>query len=70
MLFTDGLFEVLSASGEVYSEEQLRESVSRHAALGPEEIFERVLNEIRHFTARESFDDDVCVVGMKVKHLP
>jgi len=70
MLFTDGLFEVLSASGEIYSEEQLQDSVSRHAAHTPEEIFERVLNEIRRFTERESFDDDVCVVGMKVKHLP
>jgi serine phosphatase RsbU (regulator of sigma subunit) len=70
MLFTDGLFEVLSAAGEIYSEEQLQDAVSRHAALTPEEIFERVINEIRRFTERESFDDDVCVVGMKVKHLP
>lgn len=70
MLFTDGLFEVLSDSGENYSEERLQDAVSRHADLAPEELFERVLNEIRRFTARDSFDDDVCVVGMKVKHLP
>jgi hypothetical protein len=29
---------------------------------------DRVINEVRQFSERESFDDDVCVVGMKVQH--
>jgi serine phosphatase RsbU (regulator of sigma subunit) len=70
MLFTDGLFEVLSASGTLFTEEKLQETVGRHSALAPEAIFEQVLAEIRRFTERETFDDDVCLVGMKVQHIP
>lgn len=69
MLFTDGLFEVEGADGESFSEEQLQETVSRHASLPPEEFFVQVLNEVRGFSNRESFDDDVCVVGMKVQRM-
>ncbi len=69
MLFTDGLFEVEGAAGELFSEEQLQDTVSRHASLNTEEFFKRVLDEIREFSQRESFDDDVCVVGLKVQHL-
>lgn len=69
MLFTDGLFEVEGTDGQSFSEELLQETVSRHASLTPEEFFERVLDEIRVFSNRESFDDDVCVVGMKVQRM-
>lgn len=67
MLFTDGLFEVEGTAGELFSEEQLQETASRFASLTPEEFFDRVLGEIREFSQRETFDDDVCVVGMKVQ---
>lgn len=69
MLFTDGLFEVENASGTFFSEQELQLTVSRHAALPPEEFFTAVLDEIRKFSQRESFDDDVCVVGMQVQHM-
>ena len=65
MLFTDGLFEVEDASGELFSESQLQATASRHSALAPEEFFQRVVGDIRTFAQRETFADDVCVVGMK-----
>ena len=68
MLFTDGLFEVEDSSGTLFSEEQLQATVSRHAALAPEEFFTRVLDDVRKFSQRETFADDVCVVGMEVQH--
>ncbi len=68
MLFTDGLFEVEDAAGNLFSEEQLQDTVSRHSAQTPEIFFESVLAEVRAFSQRESFDDDVCVVGMKFQH--
>src|SRR5436305_3441854 len=67
MLFTDGLYEVEDASGALFNEEQLRASVSRHAALTPEEFFERVLSDVRTYAKRETFVDDVCVVGMEIR---
>src|SRR5215468_1744404 len=67
MLFTDGLFEVEDATGAFFSEEQLRASASRHAALAPEEFFDRVLGDIRKYSQSETFPDDVCVVGMQIR---
>jgi len=68
MLFTDGLFEVEDASGTVFTEEQLHTTVARYAALPAQEFFDRVINDVRQFSERKSFDDDVCVVGMEVQH--
>jgi len=69
MLFTDGLFEVEDATGNFFSQELLQETATRHAAYPPQEFFTRVLADIRKFARRETFDDDVCVVGMQVQHL-
>jgi len=66
LLFTDGLYEVMDATGALFNEEQLRASVSRHAALVPEEFFDRVLGDIRTYSQSETFADDVCVVGMQI----
>ena len=66
MLFTDGLYEVEDATGALFNEEQLRATVSRHAALAPEEFFDRVLSDIRKYSQSETFADDVCVVGMQI----
>ena len=68
MLFTDGLFEVEDSTGAFFNEEQLRAAASRHAALAPEEFFDRVLGDIRRYSQSETFADDVCVVGMQIRH--
>ena len=67
MLFTDGLYEVEDATGALFSEDQLRATASRHAALAPEEFFDRVLSDIRKYSQSETFADDVCVVGMQIR---
>jgi len=68
MLFTDGLYEVEDATGAFFNEEQLRATVSRHAALVPEEFFDRVVSDIRKYSRSGTFADDVCVVGMQIRH--
>lgn len=68
ILFTDGLFEVEDRDGNVFSQQQLHATINRHAALQPEEFFARVLEDVRKFSKREAFDDDVCVVGVEVRH--
>ncbi len=68
MLFTDGLFEVEDASGTFFSEAQLQAAATRHAALVPEEFFKHVMGDIRAFSQQETFADDVCVVGMQIRH--
>ena len=68
MLFTDGLFEVEDATGAFFNEERLHATASRHAALAPEEFFDRVLGDIRKYSKSETFADDVCVVGIQIRH--
>ncbi len=69
MLFTDGLFEVEDPAGNVFSQEQLQAAAHRHATRAPEEFFSHVLHDVRQFAQRESFDDDVCVIGFRVQHI-
>jgi sigma-B regulation protein RsbU (phosphoserine phosphatase) len=68
MLFTDGLFEVENAGGILFTEEQLHSTVARYAALPAQEFFDCVIKDVRQFSERQSFDDDVCVVGMEVQY--
>jgi serine phosphatase RsbU (regulator of sigma subunit) len=51
----------------LFTEEQLHRTVTRYAALPAQEFFHRVINDVRQFSERKSFDDDVCVVGMEVQ---
>jgi serine phosphatase RsbU (regulator of sigma subunit) len=68
MLFTDGLFEVADPARNRFSLQQLETTVNRHAALPPEEFFGRVLDDIRQFSKQHAFDDDVCIVGVQIRH--
>jgi serine phosphatase RsbU (regulator of sigma subunit) len=70
MLFTDGLFEVENAEAELFSQEQLLNTVQERCTLPPEKLFAGVLAEIRRFTGRYEFEDDVCLVGIEVARLP
>ena len=69
MLFTDGLFEVEDSSGALFTEERLHLSAGRYATLPPKEFFSALLTEVRNFTQRETFDDDVCIVGLEVRQM-
>jgi serine phosphatase RsbU (regulator of sigma subunit) len=69
LLFTDGLFEVEDASGNVFSEEKLLATARRHAGLPPDEMITRLVEEIRAISHCKSFDDDVCVVGVQVQKI-
>jgi serine phosphatase RsbU (regulator of sigma subunit) len=65
MLFTDGVFEVHSAQDEMFSQDRLATTVTRHRELPAPQLFDCVLREIRDFAANNEFDDDVCLVGME-----
>jgi phosphoserine phosphatase RsbU/P len=69
MLFTDGLFEVEAPDHELYGSERLIAAVRRHARLRSAELFTQLLAEIRQFSHRTEFSDDVCLLGMEVTRL-
>ena len=65
MLFTDGLFEVEAPDEHLYTQEDLLNVVRKRSALPSQELLEGVLSDIRDFTQRADFDDDVCLIGME-----
>jgi phosphoserine phosphatase RsbU/P len=69
LLFTDGLFEVEGADGELYDEKSLMKAVDRRANLHAGELCAEVLAEIQQFSAKNKFDDDVCLVALEVERL-
>jgi sigma-B regulation protein RsbU (phosphoserine phosphatase) len=68
-LFTDGLTEVESPSQQPFTAEGLAAAVSRRAQLASGDVLQGVFADIREFSGRPEFDDDVCLVGLEVKRL-
>ncbi len=66
MLFTDGLYEVEGANGELYTQEMLVAAVQQRTTMPAAQLFDELLAEIKTFALGADFMDDVCVVGMEV----
>ena len=69
ILFTDGLYEVENAQGELFDFELLREVLQARVRQPTEALFNDMLAEVRQFSATGGFEDDVCIVGMEVQRL-
>ncbi|MEA3187987.1 MAG: phosphoserine phosphatase RsbU/P [Chthoniobacter sp.] len=69
LVFTDGLFEVEGADGQLYDYEQLLQVVSRHRDLAPAALCRDIVSEIKQFSASHEFTDDVCLLAVELDHL-
>jgi len=69
LLFTDGLFEGEGVDGVLYDQQSLLRAVNRRANLHADELCGEVLAEIREFSARHEFEDDVCLVALEIERL-
>ncbi|HUA39520.1 MAG TPA: SpoIIE family protein phosphatase [Candidatus Sulfopaludibacter sp.] len=66
MLFTDGLIEAEGANRKLFSREQLAGTIRKNIGRPTRKMLSRVLTEIRNFSGRKQFDDDVCLVAIEV----
>ncbi len=66
LLYTDGLYEVENKSGEEYGEERLLDSavLCMHQPLPT--LFRHLIEDIQRFCEGNTFNDDVCLVGVDV----
>lgn len=69
VLFTDGIFEVDNADGEEYGQERLLTAVRQRAQVSADRLFDELLDEVSHFSGREQFEDDVCLVAVEAVRL-
>ena len=70
MLFTDGLYEVESPQNELYSQDLLLAATRQHAQLPAAQLFDKLLDQIKAFSAGSGFSDDVCLVGVEFNPVP
>jgi len=66
LLFTDGLYEVAGADGELFGEDRLLATVRQQLALPADALCDQLLGEIQQYAAHHQFTDDVCLVGIEV----
>jgi phosphoserine phosphatase RsbU/P len=69
IMFTDGLYEVIGPGDEEFSEERLLSAARRHVDLPLPYLFPALINEACLFAENGEFDDDVCLVGFKLRKL-
>ena len=69
LLYTDGMIEAEGRNQEIFSQERLAAIVQKHASLPTKDLLSALLTEIRQFSGKHEFADDVCLVGVEVKQL-
>jgi sigma-B regulation protein RsbU (phosphoserine phosphatase) len=69
LLFTDGLFEVEGAGGDIYDYRRLLEAVNRRRELPAFQLCNEIIEEVQLFSAGRHFSDDVCLVAMEYNRL-
>ena len=69
MVFTDGLYEVEGAAQSYYDMERLIEDVRSRTDAPTGRLFDDLMAGIRAFAVNQSFEDDVCLVGLDIVRL-
>ncbi|PLX75855.1 MAG: stage II sporulation protein E [Desulfuromonas sp.] len=66
LLYTDGIIEASNDLGEMFGEQRLMGLVQEHHLLPAQEIIESIIQQVRLFSGRHHFNDDVSLVVMKI----
>ncbi|QQL44434.1 SpoIIE family protein phosphatase [Sulfuriroseicoccus oceanibius] len=69
LVFTDGIIEVEDNEGNCWDEENLCRSMSSNLDADLGDLLDGVLADARRFSNGRAFDDDVCLVGLRVEEL-
>ena len=69
VLFTDGIYEVAAANQEEFGEDRLLAAAQQYTNLPLQDLFPALLNKARQFSSEGVFDDDICLVGFRLREL-
>lgn len=67
LLYTDGVSEATDAELEMYGDDRITDLLRREAASSAQEILRALLDDLRRFTGRDTYDDDLSIAVVKVK---
>lgn len=62
-LYTDGIIDALSNSGDEFGEGRLAEALKRHGGLEAKKMVETIVDEVHHFSADEQLDDITLIIA-------
>ncbi len=69
VFYTDGIVEAENADTDSFDTARLGDSLCRHAGTDVTGMLEGLVGDVQVFSGRKRFDDDVCLVGMKLRNL-
>jgi len=68
IVFSDGVSEAMSASGDEYGEERIVQVVEANAGLGPRELLEALFADVKAFATGAAQSDDIT--GLVLRYDP
>jgi serine phosphatase RsbU (regulator of sigma subunit) len=63
------LFEVEGSGGQLYDYQELSRAVRDRTELPVPELCQSFIDEVKQFSATQSFNDDMCLVAMDIDRL-
>ena len=66
LFFTDGLTEAMNPRADLFGESRLREIMERNSGLSPEDLREKIIDEVFAFAEGEDQHDDMTMVLVRV----
>jgi serine phosphatase RsbU (regulator of sigma subunit) len=66
ILYTDGICEATSPDGMIFGIDRLFNDVREQGHLPTPELFNFLLEDAKAFSACETFEDDVCILGIQM----
>ncbi|MEM7597795.1 MAG: SpoIIE family protein phosphatase [Pseudomonadota bacterium] len=67
LIHSDGITECSTPSGDLYDDEGLNKSLTRHATLRGQACLDAILHDMVRFCGTDEFDDDVSTVLLELK---
>lgn len=65
LMGTDGIWEATNSNGDMFGKEPVYQIIRDKASSSAVQIQEAVIEELNHFTKRDSYEDDVTLVVIK-----
>lgn len=69
LFYTDGLSEIENSAGELFDEKRFQQVLAERHDSTPERLLDSLIDSACTFAGSESFEDDVCILAMKIRAL-
>jgi sigma-B regulation protein RsbU (phosphoserine phosphatase) len=65
IVFSDGISEAMSASGDEYGEERIIDCIQRNTALDPSRLLDALFSDVRDFARGAAQSDDITAMVLR-----